>query len=271
MANVVCSMVCPGTRAGWRAYSSNPVCAISHVPLIARCRHAPFRSGEHASTWGGNCADQRLNPNGAPFPVADGGHASLGVCRLRGHFEAKGMIEMSRRSITAKEMGARFGRSSGQPREALSQSDGADGTWLPRSRIGCGKLAKKVQPPSLQRDNFFAAREQPMPNDVHGSCKPDLRLLLGGFSVEWLCVHQISLPLSGSNWAQLRRVAEDGDSRADSEAGECNGKPRATSARAFHSLNDRILLALTHLGPGLDGWERRGNSEHEHLRVRITR
>jgi hypothetical protein len=59
--------------------------------------------------------------------------------------------------------------------------------------IGCRKLTKKVQSPSLQRDEFLAAREQRVLNNVQRVGKPASRLLFGGISVEGLCVGQNSL------------------------------------------------------------------------------
>lgn len=59
--------------------------------------------------------------------------------------------------------------------------------------IGCRKLPKKVLSPSLQRDEFLAAREQRVLNNVQRVGKPAFGLLFGGISVEGLCVGQNSL------------------------------------------------------------------------------
>lgn len=61
--------------------------------------------------------------------------------------------------------------------------------------IGRSQLTEQIQSPPVQRADLLSAREQSMPNDVHGTCEPDLRLLFCRVSVERLRLGQGSLPL----------------------------------------------------------------------------
>ena len=99
--------------------------------------------------------------------------------------------------------------------------------------IGCRKFGKQVQAPSLQRGELFTAREQRVSNDVEWIGKPAFRLLFGGISVEGLCVGQNSLPHScdQSVWKQLCMIADDCNGGAKDDAGKCDGKSQAASAK----------------------------------------